>query len=583
MSRASTANHKQRLPILQGVLPLASGDLVAGLVAGVTLAALAIPEVMGYTKIAGMPVVTGLYTILVPLAVFALLGSSRHLVVGADSATAAVMAAGLAGLAAQGTPAYVELAAMLAILTGLFLLVARVVRLGFLADFLSRTVLVGFLTGVGVQVALGQIPGMLGVPQVGRGPLAQALVALEEIPRANLATVAVSAAVLVVIVGTRLVNRRIPGALLAVIGAIVASWALDLAGHGVLTLGPVPSGLPRVSFPSVTPTDLGALALTAFSLFLIVVAQSAATSRAYAAKYAEEFDEGTDLVGLALANLSAGMTGTFVVNGSPTKTEMVDSAGGRNQIAQLTTAAIVLLVLLFLTKPLSYLPSAVLSAVVFLIGVELVDVVGMRSIFSQVRAEFWVAFLTAATVVIVGVEQGIALAIVLSIVIHLSHSYRPYDGLLVLEDDGHWHHRAVDSDAQIAPGVAIYRFGASLYYANSGRFEDEIQLIVSNADPPLHTLILVAEAIGDVDYTGAEALRSVHGQLAEQGITFLVAELQKNVRDEFARLGLTDLLGVESMHRSLRDAVRAANPEPIKAAAIERAATDMRNQENQDA
>src|SRR5690242_16599954 len=230
------------IPVLQGVLPIGPEGATPQLVAGLTLAALGIPEVMGYAKIAGMPVVTGLYTILIPIAVFAVLGSSRHLVVGADSATAAIMAAGLAGLAPIASPQYVQLAGVLAILTAGFLLLARIVRLGFLADFLSRSVLIGFLTGVGIQVAMGQVAGILGVPGGTTGGTIRKFVeTLGQLGQTSWATLGVSASVLGVIVILKVVDKRIPGALIAVIGAIAASYAFDLQAHGVAVLGTVPS------------------------------------------------------------------------------------------------------------------------------------------------------------------------------------------------------------------------------------------------------------------------------------------------------------------------------------------------------
>ena len=364
------------LPILQGVLPLGEKGFAPEIIAGLTLAAIGIPEVMGYSKIAGMPVVTGLYTILVPIALFAVLGSSRHLVVGADSATAAILAAGLAGMAAAGSSEYIALAGMLALITAGFLILARLLKLGFVADFLSRSVLIGFLTGVGIQVAMGQVAGMLGVSDGDGGTIRKFFTALGNIPDASGATVLVSASVIVTIVGLRFVNKKIPGALIAVVGAIAVSWGFDLAVHGVSDLGKVPGGLPDISWPGVPMDDVPQLVATAISIFIVILAQSAATSRAYAARYEEHFDENTDMIGLGVANIGAGLTGTFVVNGSPTKTEIADSAGGRSQLVCLTTAGVVLIVLLFLTKPLQYLPNCVLASVVFLIGIELVDIAG---------------------------------------------------------------------------------------------------------------------------------------------------------------------------------------------------------------
>ncbi len=556
-AEAAAKRRRFPVPLFEGILPLDKAGVPTEMIAGATLAALAIPEVMGYTEIAGMPVMTGLYTMLVPVAVFAVLGSSRHLVVGADSATAAIMFAGLTPLAAAGSPQYVALAGMLALMAGAFLLLARILRLGFLADFLSRTVLIGFLTGVGIQVACGQLAGMFGFPKAGRGPALQVYNWAKDLGQTSLTTLAVSVAVLlVIIVGDRLA-KRVPWALLAVTGAIVASALLDLSAHGVAILGTIPGGLPHVTWPGIPAGDYAELVGTAVSVFVVILAQSAATSRAYAAKFNDEFDENTDLVGLGMASVGAGLTGTFVVNGSPTKTAMVDTAGGRSQLAPLTTAAIVLIVLLFLTKPLSNLPEAVLASVVFLIGVKLVDIGGLRRIQRSRPAEFVVAAITAAVVVFVGVEQGIVVAIVLSVVIHLRHSYRPSDKLLVQGPTQRWLHKPLASGAQAAPGLAMYRFGASLYYANASRFAEETRQIRKNADPPLEWLCLVFEAVIDVDYTGSAMVRAGVERLYRHGIRVVLCEVPEEVKVELDKDGLTELIGVDNFYDDIDDALQA--------------------------
>jgi SulP family sulfate permease len=544
-----------RLPILQGVLPIKGAQVPAEIIAGITLAALAIPEVMGYTKISGTPVITGLYTILIPMALFAVFGSSRHLVVGADSATAAILAAGLVGIAATGSDEYVALAAVLAFMAAGFLILARIIGLGFLADFLSRTVLVGFLTGVGIQVALGEISGMLGLKGGGHGTLGKIWNDYQQIEQVNFYALAVALSVLVVIVGSKKVSKKIPGALIAVIGAIVAGWALDLKTQMHL-LGAVPSGLPHIGLPEVkwSWALIGKLVPTAFAMFVVILAQSAATSRAYAARYNERFSENTDLVGLALANISAGLSGTFVVNGSPTKTQMVDSAGGRTQLSLVITTVIVLLVLLFLTAPLAYLPEAVLSAVVFLIGLDLIDLKGMRKIFSQRRSEFWVALITALMVVIVGVEQGILLAIVLSLIDHTRRGYRPKNALLVQAESGVWRAQPVATKAQAIPGLLIYRFTHSMYYANSQQLSEEILDLVNSAQPPLRWFCLDAAAVDDVDYSAAEALRSLFGILKEKGIRLVVAQVLDDVKAK-SRYHLSQLFGEDAFYETLGDVV----------------------------
>jgi MFS superfamily sulfate permease-like transporter len=268
---------------MQGILPINRSKVPMDIAAGVTLAALGIPEVMGYTSIAGMPVITGLYTILIPIAVFAVIGSSRHLVVGADSATAAIMAAGLAGMATTASSEYVGLAGMLALMVAGILVLARIIRLGFIADFLSRSVLIGFLTGVGIQVAMGQVGSMLGIPSQTGGTIQKFIETFGDFASRNQTTILVSAGVAVVIFGAKAINPKIPGALIAVIGAIWASWYFDLQADGVAVLGSVPGGLPSIAFPSVTWSQFTELLGTAGAIFIVIVAQSAATSRAYAA------------------------------------------------------------------------------------------------------------------------------------------------------------------------------------------------------------------------------------------------------------------------------------------------------------
>jgi high affinity sulfate transporter 1 len=548
----------EKYPVLEGILPVSKTQIPLDIIAGITLAALAIPEVMGYAKIAGVPVVLGLYTILIPIAVFALFGSSRHLIVGADSATAAILAATLVTMAAPESPEYVALAGMVALLAAVFLILSRILKLGFIADFLSRAVLIGFLTGVGIQVAFGQIPAMFGVPKEGYGPILQAVhVFTREIPLMNSITVLLSVVVLIIIFGGSHFLKKIPWALLAVIGAIIACWALDLQALGVTTIGTVQGGLPVIGFPAVPLDQIPELLGVALACFVVILAQSAATSRAYAIRYEEKFDENVDLVGLGLSNISAGMTGTFVVNGSPTKTEMVDSAGGKSQLASIVTAGIVLIVLLFLTVPLSYLPNAVLAAIVFTIGIQLIDITGMKNILAHRPVEFGVALLTALTVIFISVGWGIMIAIVLSILAHIRHSYHPINVLLAKTSEGEWKSVSPESGEQVVPGLAIYRFGANLYYANESRFTEDILGIVKKTGPSLKWFCLSASMISDIDYSGSESVRQLHDELKKRGVTLVLSDIQDQVMQQLEQDKLIDLIGKDHVFDSFPDAVVA--------------------------
>jgi len=537
--------------------------LSVDVLAGVTLAAVAVPEVMGYTSIAQTPVITGLYTIIFPTLVFALLGSSRLLVVGADSATAAILAAGLAGLGISGlspnSSEWVACTSLVALVCCAMLILARLLRLGFLGDFLSASVLIGFLTGVGISVLTGQLPDMLGIPKGTGNWFEQQWSTLTHLTDASLWTVAFAAGTLVIIVGCKLISRKIPGAVIAVILSIVLSNVLDASSHGVAVIGPVQGGMPPFGLPQgIDLGDIPAVMGVALSCFFLIIAQSAATSRSFAMKHSERVDVNKDILGLAGANIAAGLTGTFVVNGSPTKTEMVDSAGGRSQLAMLTTAACVAIVLLFLTKPLSYMPNAVLAAVVFIIALRLVDVAGMRRILRLRPVEFGIACATAAVVVFVGVEEGIIAAIVLSVIFHLRHSYRPHDRLLVAgPQPGTVRSVALAEGAEALPGLAIYRFGSSLYYANADRFQEELLGLADAADPPLRWLCVTGDAIGDVYYSASDTIRAVHEQLADRGVTLVLCNLIPEVRAELDRDGLTDLLGADHVFDWVDEALAA--------------------------
>ena len=555
------------ITLLQGIRPYDRSQLPRDLVAGVTLAALAIPEVMGYTKIAGTPVITGLYTILLPAVVFAVFGSSRHLVVGGDSATAAILYAGIAGLGVSGlqpdTSQWLAHASLAALVTGGLLLLARIARLGFLADFISRSVLVGFLTGVGVQVALGQLAGLLGVPSPSvatdqvSGTLIKFWDTLKELPHTSVTTLAVSLGVIATLVVFERWIPAVPGGLVAVAGAILLSWALDLQGHGVSVLGPVPSGFPALGLPSgVGWGEVVPLLAVSASMFLVILAQSAATSRAYAVKYQETFEENTDLVGLSLANVAAGVSSTFVVNGSPTKTEMADEAKGRSQVAMTAMAVTVAIVLLFLTKPLQYMPNAVLAAVVFVIGVKLIDIRHMRGVWRLRRDEFWIAAVTAAVVVGVGVEQGIVLAIVLSLLDHVRRHYQPHDSVITIGPRDRPVEVPPRPGAQTEPGLVIYRFGVGLFYANATHFTTESLALVDTPVRP-QWFVLLADAIDDVDFTAGEALVELARQLSRRSVVFGVAAARTEVLAELERFGLLDLIGEDRVFATLDEAVAA--------------------------
>ncbi len=543
-------------PLFAGMRPFDRKGVRRDAVAGIELAALSIPQALGYTSIAGMPAVTGFYTLLLPLLAFAMFGSSRYLVVAADSATAAILAGGISNMAPVASTKYVALAGAVALLTAGFLLVARLLKLGFIADFLSQTVLVGFLTGVGFQIGIAVLGEMLGLEVHAHRTILQLAQVLRDLPHVNLPSLGLSA---VVVAGVLTLDRfapRIPGPLIAVAGAIAASAVWNFAAHGIVVIGPVAGGLPHLGLPHVSWHELELLVPVAGSCFVMIVAQSAATARIYAARNHEPLDENADLAGLAAANAAAALSGSFVVNGSPTQTTMMESSGGRSQMAHVATAAVVALVLLFLTQPLQYLPKCVLGAIVFIVAIKLVDLRGLHAIRRESPGEFLLAATTAGVVVLVGVEQGIILAMVLSLLRIVHHSYHPHTAVLTKDASGLWQLNPVVAGAVTEPGVVVYRFGAPLFYANAGRFAEEIHLLLTPS-PNVRWLVVDAGAITHVDYTAARMLRELHEDLAKQGVELVFAHVQSDLKPDLDRHHLTEVIGADRIFDTLHDALEA--------------------------
>jgi high affinity sulfate transporter 1 len=551
------AQDRRRWSLFQSARPLSGTRAVRDALAGVQLAAMNIPQALGYTKIAGTPVVTGFYTLLLPPLAFAAFGSSRYLVVAADSATAAILSGGLIGMAPLGSARYVELTSLVALLTALFLLAARLLKLGFLADFLSQTVLIGFLTGVGFQVGIAVLGEMLGLEIASHRTIFQLRDVLHNLPHVHLPTVALSAVVVVGVLSLIRLFPKFPGPLVAVVCAVAASEIWNFAGHGITIIGPVTGGLPHLGLPHASSKDLQMLIGIAGSCFVMILAQSAATARFYAERHHQSLNENADLVGLSAANAAAAFSGTFVVNGSPTQTAMVERSGGRSQLAQISTAIVVALVLLCLTKPLQYLPRCVLGAIVFIIAIKLIDLRKLASIRRESPGEFWLAATTAVVVVGVGVEPGIILAMVLSLLRIVRHSYHPHTGVLVADGDAAWRLSPPVFGAMTIPGLAIYRFGAPLFYANAGRFTHEIRAVVGSAPSPVRWLVVDAEAITNIDYTAARMLHDLHQGLSQADVTLAFARVSDYLQSDFDRHHITEVIGAEMIFAHLHDALNA--------------------------
>ena len=530
--------------------------LVRDVVAGLTLAAVAIPEVMGYTSIAETPIVTGVYTIIFPTLAFALLGSSRLLVVGADSATAAILAAGLGGLGVSGLTPYSQewlaWCSLVALICGVLLILARLLKLGFIGNFLSASVLIGFLSGVGISVLTGQIPDMLGVPKSTGTWFQQQWDMITSIPDASAPTVAFALGTVLLIVGFKRFLPVVPGAVVAVVLSIVISTATDAKQHGVAVIGSLQGGFPPVGLPGgLSWSDVASATTIAFACFVLIIAQSAATSRSFAAKHGERVDINRDLVGLSGASLAAGLTGTFVVNGSPTKTEILDEQKGRSQVANMTMAGVALLFVLFLTSLLTNMPVAVLAGIVFMIGLGLVDVAGLRRIRSRRMDEFVIACVTGVVVFAIGVEQGIVLAILLSLVEVVRRAYHPRDFVVGEGSADQLSYTPASAGTQSRPGLVIFRFDAALFYANATQFTDDVKAVVEGAPTPVRWLVLDCSSVDDVDYSAGLELTDLITYVHQRDAKFGLAHLDDSLLATLRSYGVLDHVAADRIFSTI--------------------------------
>ncbi len=536
--------------------------LRADVIAGVSLAAVAIPEAMGYSSIAQVPLGAGLYSLIVPAIVFALVGASRLMVVGADSATAALLASGIAGLGVAGlnpsTPEWLAWAGLIALVTGVMLLLAWVLRLGFLGDFLSTAVLAGFLAGVGVLVVTEQVPGLLGIERAhGSHVWGKWAFVATHLGDVRWQAVVFGAVTVVALFLVKRFRPQLPMPILVVVGAIALVMLFDLTA--VPTIGDVHAGLPTISFPAWTAIWAKApeLLTVSFGCVLVILAQSAATARSFAQSHGDHVDVNRDILGLSAANVSAAFTGSFVVNGSPTKTAVLDQQKGRTQLANVTMALTTLAVVAFASPLLAHLPEAVLAAVVFVVGVELIHLKSFRSIWRIRRIEFGVAVVTTAMVVGFGVLTGIVTAMVLSLLQMIHRQYRPDRFVIGVGDDGRRQYEPAKPGHQSLPGLIVFRYDADLFYANVGRFSDDVTALVKGAPDPVKWLVLDCSAVSDVDYSAAKAISSLIGFVHSVGARFVLAGVTPELRESLDSARIMSEISADLVFPGVGSAVRA--------------------------
>ena len=531
------------------------GDVVAGLV----LTALLVPQGMAYAELAGLPPVTGLYTTVVALVGYAVFGPSPVLVLGPDSALGPLIAATILPLVAGDDPAEaVALAGMLALLMGLVCVVAGLGRLGTVAELLSRPVRVGFLNGVAVVVFVSQLPKLFGFrvdaeQTVGEASGFRSAVADGD---TNGTALAIGAACLAVILGFRRFVPRVPGVLVAVIAATLAVAAFDLTDRGISVVGSVPQGFPWPTFPSVALDDVGPLFAAALGLAFVTLADTTAFSRTFALRGGDEVDPNDEIVALGAANLAVGFFSGFPVSASATRTAVAASSGACSQLTGVVGAGAIVVVLVAGNDLVRDLPSAALAAVVVAAGLSLFDLRELRWLWRVRRSEFWLSAAALAGVVVVGVLEGIVIAVVLSLANFIRRAWRPHDAVLGRVGDRKGYHDIQrHPDAEQIPGLVLYRFDAPLFFANAEHFVRRVREIIAARGEPVRWVIVASEPVTDIDTTGAETLSRLLDDFETAGTELAFAELKGPAKDRLRSYGLYDRIGEDRFFPTLGTAI----------------------------
>jgi len=547
------------LPGLEVAARYERGWLRTDLVAGVVLTALLIPAGIGYAEASGLPPVTGLYATIVPLLAYALFGPSRILVLGPDSALAPIIAASVLPLAAGDPDRAVALAGLLAILMGLLLVVGGVLRLGFVTDLLSKPIRLGYLNGIALVVVVGQVPKLLGfsidsdsllgdIRAIGRG-IADG--------RVDATAVAIGLASLVVILVPRIMGSRVPGVLVAVVGAVVVVAVGGLEDE-LPVVGALPQGLPAPALDGLTPGDVVSLIGPALGIALIAFADTGVLSRVFASRHGESVDGSNEMRGIGLANVASGLFGGFSISASSSRTPVAEQAGARSQLVGVTGALLIVGFVLVAPGLTAYLPSSTLAAVVIVAAGGLIDVKSVVRLLRMDRVEGMLSVAAFLGVALIGVLQGIVVAVGLSFVAFVNQAWRPYRAELgrIPRVRG-YHDLARHPEGRRIPGMVIVRFDAPLFFANGGMFDDYVRSVVADAGPDVRTVVVAAEPMTDVDTTAVDELVELDDFLASKGITLVIAEMKGPVKDRLHEYGLGDRFGPERFAPTVGAAVDA--------------------------
>jgi high affinity sulfate transporter 1 len=535
--------------------------LTRDIVAGVVLTTLLVPQGMAYAELAGLPPITGLYTSIMCLLAYAVFGPSRILVLGPDSSLGPMIAATILPLAgAGGDPKRaVALASMLAIIVAAIMIVAAVARLGFIADLISKPTMIGYINGLALTILIGQLPKLFGFKVDADnflGEVAGVVKGLahgEAVPAA--AAVGIAGIVLILVLQRWL--PKVPAVLIMVVAAIAATTVFSLADHGVSLVGELPRGFPPPTVPHVRLDDLGLLFAGALGIALVSLTDTISTASAFAARTGQEIHGNGEMMGIGMANLAAGFFQGFAVSTSASRTAVAERSGAKTQLTGVIGAVLIIVMIVFLPGLFRNLPSPALAAVVITASLSLADIPGTARLWRQRKEEFALSIVAFAGVALLGVLQGIAIAVGLSILSVFRRAWWPYNTTLGrVEGIEGYHDVHTHPDAQQLPGLVIYRFDAPLFFANAKTFRDQVRRL-ARSDPPPKWIVIAAEPVTDIDTTASDVLEELDGALKAQGISLVFAELKDPVRRKIERYGLARTIEPRDFYPTVETAVAA--------------------------
>jgi sulfate permease, SulP family len=528
--------------------------------AALALLVIAVPEQLATSRLAGMPPITGLYAFVAGTAAFAILGSNPQMSVGADSTIAPLFAVALARLAPTDSPHYIALAGLLAVTVGVLVALVGVLRMGWIAEFLSAPIITGFLAGVAVIIVVHQLPDVLGLPSVSGSTVHRLSTVFSHLGNTNGWTIGITAVVLAVVVAAERIDRRVPGALIGLIGSTLVVAGAGLTRHGVAVLGKVAHGAPNFGLHHLSWHAFVQVFPVSAVVALVVISQSAATSRAFADLGDYQVDMGKDFIGVGAGSILAGVSGSFAVDASPARTAAVANAGGRTPWAGLG-AAVAVVVLVPAAGVLKDVPVATLGAVLIYIASRIFNVRDLDAVLRFDLFEFALALITLLTVALVGVEQGIAVAVLLAILDRTRLSARPSVHLMGrIPRTTSWEPLGAGRGSHQVPGVVVLLFATPLYYANAEHFRAQLEKALLEETPTPHAVVLDTVGMHDVDYTGSRVLGRLLDELQRRHVTVGVARAGEHLKENLRRSGLLDRIGADHFYPTVDGAVTALAP-----------------------